>query len=205
YPGGGNPSGGYPGGGYPGGGVGLPGGIGFPRRRGGGYPGRYPSGGQPYPGGQRRRMGGTCLYDSVVLASDELMRKQQGRKALILLTDGVDTGSKLPLSSAVESAQRADTLVYSVLFADASAYGHSGPFGGMGRRGGRGSMDLPDGRRALEQLARETGGRFLEVSKKLPIEKVFAEIEEDLRNQYSLGYTPDKPEDDRGYRRIHLA
>ena len=79
--------------GEPGGVVeGLPGGIGFPRRRGGGYPG----GGQPYPGGQQRRIGGgTCLYDSVVLASDDLMRKQKGRKALILLTDGVDTGSRV--------------------------------------------------------------------------------------------------------------
>src|SRR5205823_12093530 len=137
------------GGGYPRGGgnvgIGLPGGIGFPRRRGGGYPG----GGQPYPGGQQRRIGGgTCLYDSVVLASDDLMRKQKGRKALILLTDGVDTGSRLSLTEAVESAQRADTLVYSVLFADAGAYGNGG-FGGMGRRRGGGGMNLPDGKQVL--------------------------------------------------------
>ena len=198
--------GGYPGGGGGGGnvGIGLPGGIGFPggRRRNGGQ--------QPYPrGGQQgRRGGGTCLYDAVVLAADDLMRKQQGRKALILLTDGVDTGSKLTLSEAVESAQRADTLVYSILFSDASAYGNNGVFGGMNRRGGYpggGGMNLPDGKRVLEQISRETGGRFFEVSKKQPIEKVYSAIEEDLRNQYSLGYTPDRPEEERGYHRIHLV
>jgi VWFA-related protein len=197
--------GGYPGGGGGGGnvGIGLPGGIGFPggRRRSGGQP--YPRGGQP-----GRRGGGTCLYDAVVLAADELMRKQQGRKALILLTDGVDTGSKLTLSEAVESAQRADTLVYSILFSDASAYGNNVGFGGLNRRGGYpggGGMNLPDGKRVLEQISRETGGRFFEVSKKLPIEKVYSAIEEDLRNQYSLGYTPDRPEEERGYHRIHLV
>jgi len=193
--------GGYPGGGGGGGngGGGFPGGIGFPggRRRNGGQ--------QPYPGGgqQGRRGGGTCLYDAVALAGDELMRKQQGRKALILLTDGVDTGSKLTLSAAVESAQRSDTLVYSILFSDASAYGNNSPFGGMNRRGG--GMNTPDGKRVLEQISRETGGRFFEVSKKLPIEKVYSAIEEDLRNQYSLGYTPDQPEEGRGYHRIHLV
>jgi len=198
YPGGGYPGGGYPGGGYPGGG------MGYPRRR---YPGGGSPGGQPYPSGgqQRRRGGGTCLYDSVVLASDELMRKQQGRKALILLTDGVDTGSRLTLSQAVESAQRADTLVYSILFSDPEAYGGGG-FGGMGRHGGMGRpMNLPDGKKVLEQISRETGGRFFEVSKKQPIDKVYTEIEEDLRNQYSLGYTPERTDEDRSYHRIHLV
>ena len=194
--------GGYPGGGYPGGGMGYPGGMG--RRRGGmGYPG----GGQPYPTGQqRRRGGGTCLYDAIVLASDELMRKQQGRKALILLTDGVDTGSKLTLSEAVAASQRADTFVYSILFSDPQAYGNTGGFGGVGRRPGMGGggMNMPDGKKVLEQISRETGGRFFEVSKKLPIDKVYAAIEEDLRNQYSLGYSPNRTDEDRSYHRIHL-
>lgn len=191
----------YPNGGGGGGGnvgIGLPGGIGFPggRRRGGG---QYPRGGQG-------RRGGTCLYDAVALAGDELMRKQQGRKALILLTDGVDNASKLTLFQAVESAQKADTLIYSILFSDASAYGNNSPFGGMGRpRGYPGGMNAPDGKRVLEQISRETGGRFFEVSKKLPIEKVYSAIEEDLRNQYSLGYSPSRAEEDgQGYHRIHL-
>lgn len=173
--------------------------------------GRDPNGGPP-----RRRggAGGTALYDSVLLASDELLKKQSGRKALIALTDGVDNGSKVTLTSAIESAQRADTLVYSILFADENAYGSGGGFGrggGMGRRGGGGGypggrrQDRPDGKEVLHRLSRETGGGFFEVSKKLPIEQIYAQIEEELRNQYSLGYTPDKTDGGPGYRSIHLA
>ena len=55
------------------------------------------------------------LYDAVFLVSDELMQKQEGRKALVLLSDGVDTGSKESLDSAIESAQRANTVVYPIL------------------------------------------------------------------------------------------
>ena len=183
------------------------------QRQGGGYPG----GGQR--GGRGRGGGGTDLYDAVFLAGDELMKKQKGRKALILLSDGVDTGSKETLGGAVEAAQRADTLVYSILFEDPNGYGNNmGGFGGprMGRRGGMGggggrgggrypTMNRPDGKKILEQISRETGGRFFEVSRKWPINKVYEAIEEDLRNQYSLGYTSDQQGADRGYRRIHLA
>ena len=191
--------GGYPGGGGNGGGIQLPGGIGFPGggRRGGG---RRP-GGQPGPGGQqRRRAGGTSLYDAVELAADELMKKQRGRKALILLSDGVDNGSKLTLSDAVEAAQRADTLVYGILFADKEMFGGFGA-GGRGRMGGNGV----DGKKVLQTISQETGGRFFEVSKKEPIGKVYEAIEEDLRHQYSLGYTPDRTEETRAYRKIHLV
>jgi VWFA-related protein len=185
------------------------------QRQGGGYPG----GGQR--GGRGRGGGGTALYDAVFLAGDELMRKQRGRKALILLSDGVDTGSKESLGSAVEAAQRADTLVYSILFEDPNGYGNNmGGFGGprMGRGrgmgggggGGRGggrypAGNRPDGKKILEQISRETGGRFFEVSRKWPIGKVYEAIEEDLRNQYSLGYTSDQQGTDRGYRRVHLT
>lgn len=178
----------------------------FPMPGGGGYPG---GGGGGQRRGGRGGGGGTILYDSVLLGSDELMRKQTGRKALILLTDGVDTGSKVSLYSAIESAQRADTLVYSVLFEDRDAYGGGmGSLGGLGRsrNRGRGPMPMPvNGRKVLEQLSRETGGRFFEVSKKEPLEKVYQEIEEDLRHQYSMGYTPDRTERVSGYRKIHLT
>ncbi len=70
----------------------------------------------------RWALGGTDLYDSVLLASEELLSKQSGRKALVLLTDGVDNGSKIGLFQAIQSAQRADTLVYSILFSDRDAY-----------------------------------------------------------------------------------
>ena len=69
---------------------------------------------------------------------------------------------------------------------------------------GRVGANLPDGKKVLEQMSRETGGRFFEVSKKMPIDKVYAAIEEDLRNQYSMGYSPEPAESDRSYHHIHL-
>jgi VWFA-related protein len=177
-------------------------------------------GGSPGSGGHHRG-GGTTLYDAVFLASDELMQKQQGRKALIILSDGVDTGSKLTLTRAIEAAQRSNTLVYSILFSDKDAYGNGGGFGGhmggmgggMGRPGGMGrggpqrypQQSHPDGKKVMEQISRETGGRFFEVSKKQSIDQIYASIEEELRNQYSLGYTPDKADAAPGYHKIHLT
>ncbi len=176
-----------------GGGVGWPGGG---RRHGGGYPGGG-GGGRGHYGG-----GGTDLYDAVYLASDELMSKQQGRKAVIILSDGVDTGSKLTLADAIESAQKADTMVYSILFSDESAYG--GGFGFPGGRRGGGMDNHPDGKKVLQQLSHETGGRFYEVSKKEPIDQIYASIQEELRNQYNIGYSSDKPYDGT-YRKIEVA
>jgi VWFA-related protein len=156
--------------------------------------------------------GGTLLYDAVFLASDEMMKKQQGRKAIVVLTDGVDRGSKETLRDAIESAQRADTLVYSILFADKDAYGNGGGYGGghMGGMGGGGHRrqpqeTRPDGKKILQQLSKETGGRFFEVTKKESIDQIYAEIDEELRNQYALGYTPEKADADVGYHKIDLT
>ncbi|HEV2446610.1 MAG TPA: VWA domain-containing protein, partial [Candidatus Sulfopaludibacter sp.] len=192
---GGNQGGGYPpGGGYPGGG--YPGG-GYPRRR-------YPGGGYPGGGGGMRG-GGTKLYDSIMLACDELMKKQKGRKALVLLTNGVDHGSKTTLFEAIASAQRTDTLVYSVLFGDSESAGPVS-FGGMGRRpmGGPG-YGGENGKKVLEQIARETGGGFFQISRSHTIDQAYATIEEELRNQYNLGYTSDQPGESGVYRHIHLT
>src|SRR5579863_3471588 len=129
-------------------------------------------------GSRGRGGGGTLLHDSVFLAADELMKKQQGRKAIIILTDGVDHGSKESLAEAIETAQRADMLVYCILFADKEGYGNSGGFGGprmggggMGGHGGgypRRPEERPDGKKVLEQMSKTSGGRFFEVSKKEP-------------------------------------
>jgi VWFA-related protein len=186
--------------------IGPPGGSGS----GGGYPsggGQYP--GRGYPGGGRRG-GGTLLYDAIYLASNELMSKQKGRKAVIVLSDGKDNGSKEPIGQAIESALRADTLVYSILFADEAAYPAPG-YGGYGRRRGMGGpmprypqSNLPDGKKVLQQLSKETGGGFFQVSNKETIDKIYRQIQEELRNQYSLGYTSDQPAGS-GYRKISLA
>ncbi|MGD0579224.1 MAG: VWA domain-containing protein [Bryobacteraceae bacterium] len=192
------------------------GGGGYPSGGGGGYPGGgggYPGGGGGGRGGRGSRGPGTVLYDSVLLASDELMRKQHGRKALILLTDGVDNGSKVTLERGIEAAQRADTLVYSILFADEESSGFSPGMGGYGRRGGMGRgggrpggyQQRPDGKKILERLARETGGGFFQVSKKRPLDDIYKEIQEELRSQYNLGYTPEPASSNAYFHKIALT
>lgn len=163
-------------------------------------------------GQQGRRGGGTVLYDAVLLASDELMRKQSGRKALIILSDGVDTGSKVSINEAIESAQRSETLIYSILFYDDQAYGRQGgpAMGGGRRRGGGPPIRVPianraNGKRFLQRLSRETGGGFFEVSRKVPIEETFERIQEELRSQYSIGYSSDRQNAGAGFRSIRLT
>ncbi len=175
--------------------------------------------------------GGTQLYDAVFLASNELMKKQPGRKAFVILSDGVDRGSKTYLESAIESAQRADTVVYSIYFADShrdegqrqgGGMGRGGgggwpggggggwPGGGGGGRGGRGGQrpsESPrtDGKKILQRISKETGGRFFEVSKKETVGDIYTSIVEELRTQYSMGYTPDKDSTASGYHHVQLA
>ena len=179
-------------------------------------------------GSGRSQMGGALLYDSVYLASNELMLKQPGRKAVIVLSDGVDRGSKVTLERAIESAQRTNTVVYSILFAghqssdNDSGWGHGGggmggpmgggPMGGpMGRRGGgyprspEPRQDRSNGKKILERISKETGGRMFEVSKKETVDQIYQQIQEDLRNQYSLAYVPDRPGNASEYRKIHVT
>ena len=140
---------------------------------------------------QMRNGGGTLLYDAVVLACDEVMRKLTGRKALIVLSDGVDFGSDGTVKDAVEAAQRADTLIYSILYSDPGAYGI---FGGGG-----------DGKRVLESMSNDSGGSFFEVSKKHTVDQMFEILQEELRNQYNLGYVSDKPVTLSAFRAIQLT
>ena len=156
-------------------------------RRGGGR-----GGGGPYPGGrQGTQRGGTVMYDSVFLASDEILRNQPGRKAIMLISDGVDHGSKVKEKEATDAAHRADALVYSIRYYDSSAY--SGILGGEGATGAR----------ALKTLSQETGGRMFEVSKKLTLKDIYNQIQEELRNQYNIGYTPSDT-GSTGFRHIKL-
>lgn len=130
--------------------------------------------------------GGTLLFDAIVDASREVMKTQHGRKALIILSDGGENGSDATLSDAIEEAQRAETLIYAILYSD----------------GGFGSGE---GRSIMQRLAKETGGSFFEVSKKLTVDQVFALIQEDLRSQYSIGYVSDRPAPEAQFRRIQLT
>ena len=189
--------------------------------------------------GRRIRTGGTALYDATFLASDELMSKQKGRKALIILSDGVDNGSKETLTKALEAAQRADTVIYAIYFKGKENQGSSGfpshgggypggrgggypgggypgggypggrgggyPGGGGGRGGGGGNQSHIDGKKVLQQMADETGGRLFEVSKKQNVAQIYTQIAEELRAQYRLGYTPDQATAADGYHQIELT
>jgi VWFA-related protein len=176
--------------------------------------------------------GGTQLYDAVYLASNELMKKQQGRKAIIVLTDGVDRGSKTYLEGAIEASQRADTVIYSVYFAaprnqdqrHGGGMGRGGggwpgggggwpgggggyPGGGGGRGGGQRHPEEShvDGKKILERISKETGGRFFEVSKKQTVGEIYDSIVEELRTQYNMGFTPDKDSSASGYHHLQLT
>jgi VWFA-related protein len=165
------------------------------RRGGGGYGG----GGRGGRGAGGRGGGGTTLYDAVYLAADEIMRHQQGRKAVVILTDGVDHGSKVSIDTAIEEAQRGDTLIYSIMFEGVEGGGVMiGPFGRI-------PLDVgSDGRKVLQKMSRETGGGYFEVSRKQSIDQIYKRIEEELRSQYSIGYTPDQPSTGGGFRTISL-
>lgn len=128
--------------------------------------------------------GGTVLYDAIDTAARFLLKDQTERKALILLTDGVDYGSSSTLAEAIEAAQKQDTIIYSILFADRN--GNSG-------------------RGVLVKLAHETGGAFYEVSKRLPMKPIYDLIQKELRSQYSLGYVSDVPVKVSEFRKIQLS
>lgn len=190
--------------------------------------------------GGRRHRGGTQLYDAIYLASNEILEQRKGRKAVIVLSDGQDRGSKETLQGAVEAAQKAEAEVYTIYFK--GAQGHSGGFGnpgdnpgGSGRRGGIGfpgggypgggggypggggggqggsgsqrpeSEPQVDGKRIMQQLAGETGGRFFEAKKKENFDAIYKEIADELRQQYLLGYTPDAGSTGEGFHRIALT
>jgi VWFA-related protein len=131
-----------------------------------------------------QRGGGTLLYDAVVTASKDVMKAQGGRKALIVLSDGEDFGSDSSLSDAIEAAQRADTLIYAILFSDSNS---------------------ATGRRAMMRMSKETGAGFFEVTKKQGIEEIFDVIQEELRTQYSLGYVSDEPVRISEFRKLQLT
>jgi VWFA-related protein len=103
----------------------------------------------------------------------------------------VDFGSEATLAQSISAAQRADTLIYSILFSDPGAYGFS--------------LAGSTGRNALVRMSKETGGDFFEVSKKQSIDRIFDRIQEELRSQYSMGYVSDDPVRISEFRKIQLT
>jgi VWFA-related protein len=136
---------------------------------------------------------GTLLYDAVYLASTEKLKNEVGRKALILITDGEDQGSTYSIKNAIEMAQKSDAIVFSIYYVDKGFYSRGGlSFGGGGDEG------------ALKKISDETGGHVFTVSNKHPLSEVFKEIQEELRDQYSIGYTPTNAVRDGSFRHIEI-
>jgi VWFA-related protein len=130
---------------------------------------------------------GTLLYDAVYLASNEKMNQETGRKAMIILTDGEDQGSRTKIGEAVAAAQKSNVIIYVILIADRGFYGGWG-YGGYS---------------AAKRLSDETGGRLIDVGnngKKL--EAAFQQIEDELRTQYVASYTPSNTKLDGTFRRL---
>ncbi|MBI2817745.1 MAG: VWA domain-containing protein [Acidobacteria bacterium] len=136
--------------------------------------------------------GGTHLFDAVYLASTEVLHKETGRKAIILISDGQDQGSKISRQEAIRSAQKVDTIIYGILFVDRSFYGGRGGFPGFGY----------SGEGSLKDLAEETGGRVFNAKNQKELNDAFDRIATELRNQYSVGYTPTNSARDGSYRKL---
>src|SRR5712671_3914016 len=147
---------------------------------GGLHPGPVPTGGTPR---------GTVLYDAVYLAATDRLQKEVGRKAMVLITDGMDQGSRLKKEAAIESAQKADSIIYSVYYVDPSAYYGFG-FG------------VSDS--ALKQMSEETGGRLLRVDRKNRLSDIFNQIQEEMRSQYAIGFSSSNEKKDGSFRRTEI-
>jgi VWFA-related protein len=146
-----------------------------------------PGAGQgPFPTSNVPR--GTLLYDAIYLAADEKLSHEVGRKAMIILTDGEDQGSRYRIREAIEAAQKADAICYVILIADRGFYG--GAYSGEDK---------------MKQLAEETGGRVIEASNKYEkLKQGFDQIANELRTQYALGYTPTNNVKDGTFRKIDI-
>ena len=134
---------------------------------------------------------GTLLFDAVYLASNEKLKSEVGRKAMILITDGEDQGSTYNVKNAIEAAQRADAIIYSIYYVDRGFYYAAGMMGGGGERD-------------LQKMSEATGGHVFTVSERHPLSEIFNQIQEELRNQYSIGYESTNPKRDNTFRRIEI-
>ena len=130
---------------------------------------------------------GTLLYDAVYLGAKDRLATEVGRKALVIITDGVDQGSRVKLEEAVEAAQRADTIIYSVMFFDPGfQYGYY------------------PGDAALKKMAEETGGRLVRVDRTRDLGAAFESISQELRSQYSIGYVSTNTRADKAFRKLRI-
>lgn len=131
---------------------------------------------------------GTILYDAVYLGAGEKLKDEAGRKALILITDGVDQGSRVKETEAIRTALKADSLIYGIYYVDPMFYGG---YGG----GGEGT---------LRKMSDETGGRLFHVDRRNTLESIFKQIQDEMRSQYALSYSSSNPARDGGFRKLEI-
>jgi VWFA-related protein len=134
--------------------------------------------------------GGTALFDAVYLTASEILNGRAGRNALVLVTDGFDVGSKMSIDEAIEAAQRTDAIIFSVRYYDPRL-----------RQGG---LRVGGGLVDLRRLSSRTGGQTYEITSKQTLDQIFDDINDVLRNQYSLGYTPKRELSGTRFRKIEL-
>lgn len=146
-------------------------------------PGPVPTIGQPR---------GTVLYDAVYLAAADQLKGQVGRKVLVLITDGEDEGSRYKISQAIEAAQKADAIIYGFWYVDRRFYMSRGMVF-------QGSSDS-----TLRQMGEETGGHVFHIDNKLTLQDAFTQLQEDMRSQYAIGYTPTNPAKDGTFRKVEI-
>lgn len=172
--------------------------------------------------------GGT-LNDAIYLASMEVMKGQPGRHILVLITDGIDHGSKESLNDAVEAAQNSHTMLFAIYYkgeeeisnpnqgqgrrggigfpGGGGGYpGGGGGYPGGGRRGGGQPSEQPhtDGKKILEDICTRTGGYMIE-GKHDKADEAYSKLENLLKNQYILTFTPDQSADASSYHRLALT
>jgi len=140
----------------------------------------------PVPTASQTR--GTVLFDAVYLAASDRLQKEVGRKAIVLITDGMDFGSRVKKSTAIEAAQKADSIIYSIYYVDQSVYGF-----------GMGASDSD-----LKQMSEETGGRIFHVGRKNTLSEIFRQLQEEMRSQYAIGFTSSNEKKDGGFRKLEI-
>ena len=132
---------------------------------------------------------GTILYDAVYLAANEKLKNEVGRKAIVLITDGMDYGSSYKLKDAIEMAHKADVMIYSIYYVDQRGYYNRG-FGAS------------DG--DLKKMSEETGGRLFHVGRSNGLDEIFRQIQEEMRTQYALAYSPTNASRDGSFRKLEI-
>jgi VWFA-related protein len=149
----------------------------------------------PGPVPTAQNQAGTILFDAVYLAASEKLKGEVGRKVIVVITDGDDTGSKTPRDKATEAAQKADTIIYFVDYEDPRY--HGGGFGTftIGRNTGTADMS---------KMSSETGGRVFHVDRKNTLDDIFKDLQDEMRSQYSIGYTSPHSQKDGTYHKIEI-